>query len=98
MQVPEPTEIVEVTGTRVRGACHIGGCTCKDVRIVSYRRAALFAFLAERSGETADRVVPVEAGWRIPSATPAEMDRPPATDGAPETGQPLEFVHTQAVA
>jgi hypothetical protein len=68
MQAPETTEIVDATENRVRGACLIAGCTCKDSRIVSYRRAAFFAAVARRSGQTADRIIAVEPGWRIPSA------------------------------
>ena len=49
------------------GACLVAGCTCKDARIVSHRRAAFFAAVARRSGETADRIVAAEAGWRIPT-------------------------------
>ncbi len=68
MQAPETTEIVDATENRVRGACLIAGCTCKDSRIVSYRRAAFFAAVARRSGQTADRIIAMEPGWRIPSA------------------------------
>ena len=46
MQASETIEIVEATETRMRGACLIGGCSCKDPRIVSYRRAAFFAAMA----------------------------------------------------
>ena len=49
------------------GACLVAGCTCKDARIVSHRRAAFFAAVARRTGETADRIVAAEAGWRIPT-------------------------------
>ena len=68
MQAPETSEIVDSTGARARGACLVSGCTCKDSRIVSYRRAAFFAAVARRSGQTADRIIAVEPGWRIPSA------------------------------
>ena len=44
-------------------ACLVEGCTCKDARIVSHRRAAFFADLARRNGETADRVISPEPGW-----------------------------------
>ena len=71
MQAPETIEIVEATETRMRGACLINGCTCKDSRIVSHRRAAFFAAIARRSGQTAGRVVAVEPGWRLPSASPS---------------------------
>ncbi len=42
---------------RPAGACLVAGCTCKDARIVSFRRAAFFAAIARRTGETADRVI-----------------------------------------
>ena len=42
------------------------GCPCRDARIVSHRRARFFAHLARTKGETADRVIPAEAGWTIP--------------------------------
>jgi hypothetical protein len=44
-------------------ACHVEGCPCKDARIVSRRRAAFFADLARRTGETADRVITPDPGW-----------------------------------
>lgn len=47
----------------MRSACLVEGCSCKDARIVSHRRAAFFAAIARRTGETADRVVPAEASW-----------------------------------
>lgn len=49
----------------MRSACLVPGCPCKDARIVSHRRAAFFAALARRSGETADRMVPVDPDWAI---------------------------------
>ena len=49
------------------GACLVAGCTCKDARIVSHRRAAFHAAVARRSGETADRIIAAEDGWRIPT-------------------------------
>jgi hypothetical protein len=76
MQAPETIEIVETSETRVRGACLINGCPCKDSRIVSYRRAAFFAALARRSGQTADRVVAAEREWRIPLVSLADLDLP----------------------
>ena len=68
MPAPESTEIVEATNTPARKACLNEGCPCKDARIVSYRRAAFYAAVARSSGETADRVVQAESGWRIPAA------------------------------
>ena len=49
----------------MRSACLVPGCPCKDARIVSHRRAAFFAALARGTGETADRMVPVEPDWAI---------------------------------
>ena len=66
MQAPETIEIVEASETRVRGACLITGCPCKDSRIVSYRRAAFFAAVARGSGQTGDRVVRRGAGVADP--------------------------------
>jgi hypothetical protein len=48
------------------GACLVAGCTCKDARIVSFRRAAFFAVVARRAGQTADRVIAPEPTWRLP--------------------------------
>jgi hypothetical protein len=45
----------------------VEGCPCKDARIVSTRRAAFFAAWARDHGETADRAVAPELGWRIPT-------------------------------
>ena len=53
----------------VRG-CLVDGCSCKDARIVSQRRAAFFAAWARDHGETANRSVAPEAGWRIPTLLP----------------------------
>ena len=49
----------------VRPACLVAGCTCKDARIVSHRRAAFFAAWAKDHGETADRVVALDPSWNI---------------------------------
>jgi hypothetical protein len=49
------------------GACLVAGCTCKDARIISFRRAAFIAAMARRSGETADRLIAPDPEWRIPS-------------------------------
>jgi hypothetical protein len=68
MQAPETIEIAEATETPAASACIVSGCTCKDARIISYRRAAFFAALARRMGQTADRIVAVEPEWRFASA------------------------------
>lgn len=46
-------------------ACLVAGCTCKDARIVSHRRAAFFAAWAKDHGETADRIVEADPTWRL---------------------------------
>jgi hypothetical protein len=56
---------------RGRRGCLVEGCSCKDARIVSQRRAAFFAAWARDHGETADRAVQPEAGWRIPNLLPS---------------------------
>ena len=74
MPASENIEIVETTNVPARNACLTAGCSCKDARIVSHRRAAFYATLARGSGETADRVVPAEPGWRIPAVVAAGLD------------------------
>ena len=74
MPATENTEIVETTNTPARNACLTAGCSCKDARIVSHRRAAFYATVARGFGETADRVVPAEPGWRIPAVVAAGLD------------------------
>ena len=58
--------------TTSRGPCLVDGCPCKDARIVSRRKTAYFAARARLAGQTADRVIVPERGWRIPVA-PAEV-------------------------
>ena len=53
------------TDSPARRACLVAGCTCKDARIVSYRRAAFFASWAREHGETADRLVDPDPTWRL---------------------------------
>jgi hypothetical protein len=50
-----------------RRACLVDGCSCKDARIISHRRVAYFASQAIANGETADRILPAEADWRLPT-------------------------------
>ena len=50
-----------------RRGCLVQGCSCKDARIVSTRRTAFFAAWARQHGETADRAVAPELGWRVPT-------------------------------
>jgi len=64
-------QVIHVTGDRVVRGCLVEGCTCKGARIVSRRRAAFFATWAREHGETADRAVAAEAGWRIPTLLPS---------------------------
>ena len=54
-----------------RRGCLVEGCPCKDARIVSRRRAAFFAAWAQDHGETADRTIIPELGWRIPTLFPS---------------------------
>ena len=49
------------------GACLVAGCTCKDARILSHRRAAFIAAMARQNGETAARVIVPDPEWRLPS-------------------------------
>ena len=60
-------EAILIAETGRAGACLVAGCPCKDARIVSIRRAAFFAAVARRSGETADRRIAPEPGWTIPT-------------------------------
>ena len=49
--------------------CLVDGCSCKDARIISTRRARFFARLAIERGETAQRIVTPEPGWQLPAAS-----------------------------
>lgn len=66
-QVTSPAGVATVIPTRT-GACLVAGCPCKDARILSVRRAAFFAAVARRSGETADRIIAVDRAWQLPAA------------------------------
>jgi hypothetical protein len=57
-----------------RRACLVDGCSCKDARIISHRRVAYFASQAIANGETANRIVAVEADWRLPATTDLGID------------------------
>ena len=49
------------------GACLVAGCTCKDARIVSHRRAAFFAAVARQTRARPPIVVIApEPGWHDP--------------------------------
>ena len=64
LRTGEPILIAEPAPSR---ACLVAGCTCKDARIVSHRRASFFAAMARLNGETADRVIAPDPEWRLPS-------------------------------
>jgi hypothetical protein len=53
----------EATASPARRACLVEGCTCKDARIVSHRRAAFFSAWAKNHGETANRVIKADPAW-----------------------------------
>jgi hypothetical protein len=57
------------------GACLVAGCTCKDARILSTRRAAYFASIAASRGETAARHIAADDGWRLPTSPALEATR-----------------------
>lgn len=46
--------------------CVVAGCGCKDLRILSPRRARFHAYLARARGETADRVIDPDPEWWLP--------------------------------
>lgn len=50
---------------RGRRGCLVEGCSCKDARIVSLRRAAFFAAWAKDHQETANRVIVPDTEWPI---------------------------------
>lgn len=64
-------QVMHQAGHQGRRGCLVAGCACKDARIVSQRRAAFFAAWAREHGETADRAVAPEAGWRLPTLLPS---------------------------
>jgi len=70
MNGPDATE---TSASPARRACLVEGCTCKDARIVSTRRASYFATIARSRGETADRIVAVDPSWAIPVLADREV-------------------------
>ena len=64
----EASEIGQVDGLPPArtSPCLADGCPCRDVRIVSHRRARFFAHLAVTTHETADRIVPPDPEWALP--------------------------------
>ena len=67
LEMTGPNETTLETRT-ARRSCLVNGCPCQDARIVSPRRAAFNATIARANGETADRAIAPEDGWRIPAA------------------------------
>jgi hypothetical protein len=67
---PMPAAIAATSGSR---ACLVDGCPCKDARIVSHRRAAFFAAMARRNGETADRVIAPDPAWSPSASVPSAV-------------------------
>jgi len=67
-------DVTEITTSPARRACIVEGCTCKDARILSSRRAAYFASVAKARGETADRVVEADPSWAIPAMSDLAAD------------------------
>jgi hypothetical protein len=66
-------DISQLTSPQSRSTCLVAGCSCKDARIVSTRRASYFASVAKVRGETADRIIEAEPGWVLPVSS--EPDR-----------------------
>ncbi len=56
----------------VARSCRTDGCSCQDSRIVSHRRAAFFAAVAQANGQTAMRHIVPEPGWRLPAGSTAD--------------------------
>ena len=90
MPALEAAEIIETTNVPARKACPTTGCSCRDARIVSFRRAAFYAAVARGSGQTADRVIPADPAWRIPTAATAGLDLPPAVADVESPAAPSE--------
>jgi hypothetical protein len=53
--------------------CAANGCPCKDVRIVSRRRARFYAYLAQSRGQKATRTIPSDPSWRLPVSAHAAI-------------------------
>lgn len=60
------TSAPAISTERTRG-CLQEGCPCRDARIVSHRRAAFFAAIARKAGETADRIIAPDPTWALPT-------------------------------
>ncbi len=63
-EVPRPSDDQDQRPQQ-RG-CLVAGCTCKDLRIVSPRRARFRAYLANARGEIASRVIVPDPEWVLP--------------------------------
>ena len=61
-----------IATSSLRAACLVEGCSCKDARILSPRRAAYFASIAAARGQTADRAIVADDGWRLPTSPALE--------------------------
>jgi hypothetical protein len=59
------SERQQATASQARRACLVEGCTCKDARIVSHRRAKFFSAWAKDHGETANRVIKADPAWSL---------------------------------
>jgi hypothetical protein len=70
MNGPETATIISSPSGR---ACLVEGCSCKDARIVSFRRAAYFASIAQTRGETANRVISADSTWASPQSLEIEL-------------------------
>ena len=68
-------DISQILTSSLRPACLVEGCPCKDARIVSPRRAAYFASIASSRGQTADRAIVADDGWRLPTSPALEVTR-----------------------
>jgi len=73
-------DVTEITTSPARRACLVDGCTCKDARILSPRRASYFAGIARARGETADRVVEADPTWAIPTRSDPDLATEIAVD------------------
>jgi hypothetical protein len=59
----------------VARSCRAAGCGCQDPRIVSPRRAAFHAAVARANGETADRRIAPEPGWRLVTTSTVDQNQ-----------------------
>jgi hypothetical protein len=76
-------DVAQTTTSTGPRTCLVEGCTCKDARFVSTRRASYFASVAKARGETADRVVAADADWRLPVSPALDAARTLAAETDP---------------